>query len=246
LLRDVFRGFRPDAVGVLVVRAPHYRLDADVADQLGADRVELKQNIQPANGVWLLHREETMSSSQAITRRANMIVGVLAPLGLFISSVPLASADKPSTPATVTNPATSPALTSNVDDPGRVPYQNQVILDCTGPAAPACSTGQQSVPPGKRLVVQHVAVAAEFKGSATAARSSIAVFAGGLLSAFPLSLALGGTLAIGDQPVQFYVNGGGSFIGFVSADFTPGLSAEMTLTGYLLDCTVNQCTPIAP
>src|SRR5215472_13678345 len=42
LLLDVFRGFGPNAVGVRVVRAPHHRLDADVVDQLGADRVELE------------------------------------------------------------------------------------------------------------------------------------------------------------------------------------------------------------
>src|SRR4051794_13737187 len=40
LLLDVFRGFRPHAVGVRVVGAPHQGLDADVVDELSADRVE--------------------------------------------------------------------------------------------------------------------------------------------------------------------------------------------------------------
>jgi hypothetical protein len=91
-----------------------------------------------------------------------------------------------------------------------------------------------------------VSVGVSLKGSATSARASLSVFAGGLLSAFPLSLGLEGTLAIGDQPVQFYVDGGSSFIGFVSADGTAVVSGDMILTGYLLDCTANQCAPIAP
>src|SRR6266566_2554079 len=43
LLVDVFLRFRPYAVGVRVVRAPHDRFDADILDQLGADRVELER-----------------------------------------------------------------------------------------------------------------------------------------------------------------------------------------------------------
>src|SRR5205085_9383544 len=43
LFLDVFRGFRPHPVGVRVVGAPHQGLDADVVDELGADRVELER-----------------------------------------------------------------------------------------------------------------------------------------------------------------------------------------------------------
>src|SRR5438067_12347282 len=42
LLHDVFRGFRPHAVGMGVIGTPHQRFDADVVDELGADPVELK------------------------------------------------------------------------------------------------------------------------------------------------------------------------------------------------------------
>jgi hypothetical protein len=45
LLLDVFRGFGPDAVGVRVVRALHHRLDADIVDELGADRVERESRL---------------------------------------------------------------------------------------------------------------------------------------------------------------------------------------------------------
>src|ERR1700719_10521 len=42
LLLDVFRGFRPYAVGVRIIGAPHQRFDPDVVDELGADPIELE------------------------------------------------------------------------------------------------------------------------------------------------------------------------------------------------------------
>jgi hypothetical protein len=44
-LLDVFRGFRPHAVGVRVVGAPHQGFDADLIDELGADQVELERRL---------------------------------------------------------------------------------------------------------------------------------------------------------------------------------------------------------
>ena len=44
LLGDVFRGIRPDAVGMRIVGAPHQGLDAHILDQLGADAVVLKRS----------------------------------------------------------------------------------------------------------------------------------------------------------------------------------------------------------
>src|SRR2546427_287469 len=45
LLGDVLRRLRPDTVGMRVVGAPHERLDADVVDELGADRIELERRL---------------------------------------------------------------------------------------------------------------------------------------------------------------------------------------------------------
>jgi hypothetical protein len=52
LLLDVFGGFRSDAVGVRIVGAPHHRLDADVINELGADRVELEGRLALAASVF--------------------------------------------------------------------------------------------------------------------------------------------------------------------------------------------------
>src|SRR5215470_18546218 len=43
LLGDVLRAFRPDTVGMRVIRAPHQGLDPHILDELGADPVELKR-----------------------------------------------------------------------------------------------------------------------------------------------------------------------------------------------------------
>src|ERR1700730_3375956 len=59
LLLDVFRGFRPHGVGVRVVGAPHQGLDADVVDELRADRVELERRLALATPVFArLHLDQ--------------------------------------------------------------------------------------------------------------------------------------------------------------------------------------------
>src|SRR2546425_11965621 len=45
LLGDIFRRLGPDTVGMRIVGAPHERLDADIVDQLGADRIELERRL---------------------------------------------------------------------------------------------------------------------------------------------------------------------------------------------------------
>src|SRR5215831_2086602 len=65
----------------------------------------------------------------------------------------------PNAPAstTVTNPATAPVQTTDVDNPGRIPYQSTQIADttCIG-TSPSCVVFFPPVPSGHRLVVLHV------------------------------------------------------------------------------------------
>src|SRR5215212_8237 len=44
LLFDVLRGFRPHAIGMRVIGAPHERAHTHLVDQLSADAVELKRS----------------------------------------------------------------------------------------------------------------------------------------------------------------------------------------------------------
>src|SRR5262245_33852459 len=47
---------------------------------------------------------------------------------------------------------TNPALTSSVDDPGRIPYQVFTFIQCSGNI---CLQNLPAAPAGKRLVIQH-------------------------------------------------------------------------------------------
>jgi len=78
----------------------------------------------------------------------------------------------------VVNPATSPALTRSVDDPGRIAYQSTAacVLDTD-----ACAFDFPAVPQNHRLVVQHVS--GLLLGNVTRA---LAILIGGANGAFPL------------------------------------------------------------
>jgi hypothetical protein len=84
-----------------------------------------------------------------MTKTAYSLI-VVAALGAMLPSS-WALAD-PS--VTVVNPATNPAKTSSVDDPGRIPYQFfKNLQPCVNTT---CQATTPPVPDGKRLVVQHV------------------------------------------------------------------------------------------
>src|SRR5215471_8089847 len=62
-----------------------------------------------------------------------------------------------SSPVTVMNPSSAPALGSSVDEPGRVPYVSQVALqgqNCSQPQGTNCQFNFSTVPAGHRLVIQ--------------------------------------------------------------------------------------------
>ena len=157
---------------------------------------------------------------------------------------------------TVDNPATEPALTSSVDDPGRIPYQARLSSnDCV--SAGGCIITPPPVPSGKRLVIQHAAletfIAQTTRQGATFVELSFALAPAGtnqLLSAFQVPI-LGPDLAnglfrvAGDQAVQFYVDGGQSFLVQPDTNGTFQGAPIISLTGYLLDCTVSSCAAIA-
>ena len=101
-----------------------------------------------------------------------------ASLAILVSPVDSALAAPPATQVDVVNPATSPALTRSVDDPGRIAYQSTAacVLDTD-----ACAFDFPAVPQNHRLVVQHVS--GLLLGNVTRA---LAILIGGANGAFPL------------------------------------------------------------
>lgn len=164
-------------------------------------------------------------------------------------------------PVIVTNPptATAPDFNVNLNDPGRIPYQ---VTHGVSTQTDDCSTSQDScsflfpdIPMGKRLVVQHVTASVRVDKATYVfvEAQNIVVEKSLVLSAFllPLSVNIGQPQrAAGDQSVQFYLDSG-KFSGaamFVSTDGNLGPAPQIivSMTGYLLDCTINQCAAIAP
>jgi hypothetical protein len=201
---------------------------------------------------------------------------ILVPLGMLASSLAIVTAPgqealggQSSTPVTVVNPSTDPALTSNIDNPGRVAYQSVVIgqqsgATCAGSSS--CTFSFMAVPHGRRLVVQHVSGALTFNGTPdtievllsslgiesknTAPPAFSAFFAGSVDNASWF-----------DQQVLVYFKGGstplvtvtslaasgasGSGAGKQAPAFT-GATQPVTLTGYLVNCNLIPCAAIAP
>jgi hypothetical protein len=148
---------------------------------------------------------------------------------------------------TVVNPATMPALTSSVDNPGRVPYQSHATnINCAG--SEGCETTHTTVPSGHRLVIQHVSLRFDTTGNPSALALLSANNNGTVLSSFFVPVnnvqsVQGGAI---DQPVLGYLDAGVSpVVGIYLGNGSKVLSFfEATVNGYLLDCTAAPCAPI--
>src|SRR5260370_5648446 len=119
-----------------------------------------------------------------LARHSMVMCAALVSLAIVTAPIQKALGQKPSTPVTVVNPevpvtvdnpatnpvptsvvnpATSPALSSSVDDPGRIAYQSVKAQDCFSTSG--CAFSFPVVPPGHRLVIQHVSGELDFNGA---------------------------------------------------------------------------------
>ena len=112
---------------------------------------------------------------------AGLTAALAASLTAVVVPVSDALAAAPTVQVDVVNPATNPALTRSVDDPGRIAYQSTV----------ACVTDQNTcafhfsaAPKNHRLVVQHVSVVLAFVADTTGAEVVLEGGANGAFSAF--------------------------------------------------------------
>jgi hypothetical protein len=153
-------------------------------------------------------------------------------------------------PTTVRNPATMPALTSSIDDPGRVPYEGAVTGGTCSPTF--CESVFASVPQGHRLVVQRISGFASLLSSPgfvnLNAGSSTKEFVEFLVTV-PTPLNSNGVAVSGfNEPVLFYLDAGSTpRVSAFPITGSANISAVtiISLAGYLLDCTSSPCAPIA-
>jgi hypothetical protein len=164
-----------------------------------------------------------------------------AGLAILVSPVGGAVAAPPATQVDVVNPATSPALTRNVDDPGRIAYQSSTtcVLDST-----TCTFDFPPVPKNHRLVVQHVSVELLFGADARGAQISLGGGANGAVSSFIAPPSFLHSSLFNQSVLQYYDAGSAPFV-FAFADISPSPDSLATISGYLLDCATTPCAAIA-
>jgi|SRR6516162_8135157 len=174
---------------------------------------------------------------------AGVAAALAASLTALVAPIHGARAASPTSNVIVVNPATEPALTRSVDDPGRIAYQStaECILDSN-----ACSFDFPAAPKNHRLVVQHVSGTLAFAaGGGRGARVTLDGGANGAFSSFIAPTPFLGD-SLFDQPVLQYFDAGSTPILVAIADVMLTSVSSATISGYLLDCAKTPCEPIAP
>lgn len=143
----------------------------------------------------------------------------------------------------VMNTTANPVIASNMDDPGRIPYEKR-----SNPST--CIPGECFfdfvVPANHRLVIQHASVSGEANGPGVALLD-LSSANGGSTSFAPSGLTGAQYSFEVDEPVLQFVDGGGfiqAALFFYGGSATL-LGANFTLSGYLLDCAAAPCSAIA-
>jgi hypothetical protein len=143
----------------------------------------------------------------------------------------------------VANPATAPVLALNVNDPGRIPYQSVVLANCS---TRECVASFPAVPANHRLVIQHFAGVISFiSGGPSNVIATVQSGDGSLAGSVVTATAptSNGLETVFDLPVLLYSDAGQVPMAFVEGANVS--KPSITLTGYMLDCTIAPCAPIA-
>ena len=174
---------------------------------------------------------------------AGVAAALAASLTALVVPIDAARAASPTSNVIVLNPATEPALTRNVDDPGRIAYQTLAacLLDSI-----ACTFDFPAVPKNHRLVVEHVSGSLGFPaGHGGGAQMTLDGGANGALSSFIAPPSFLGT-SLFDQPVLQYFDAGSAPVLSAEADINLSANSLATISGYLLNCATTPCAAIAP
>ena len=173
--------------------------------------------------------------------KAPYIIIVASLVTLFAANQSLAGPD-----VTVTNPETNPAKTSSVDDPGRIPYQFfKNLQPCV---QTTCQATTPPVPLNKRLVVKHVSAFGALTSPGNVVEVVVSTPTAVLSTFAPPVFGNPGTQGFAfDQPILGFADAGSTVTVFISTNGSFNQAAsDFVITGYLLDCSVNHCDPIAP
>lgn len=184
-------------------------------------------------------------------RKALTALGAIFLVALLLAALaPKAARGFAAAIVQVGNTTANPAITSNMDDPGRIPYQATVDgnsgSNCT---ATVCQFNFAPVPAGHRLVILHVSAFIQANPNSTPMRVGVGAHSS-FSSTFLVTVqdTLSGLNEIQfDQPVLVYVDAGQTPVVVVNSNivtFLADTGQVVTLTGYLLDCNAAPCSAI--
>jgi hypothetical protein len=183
-----------------------------------------------------------VSGNVAATQSGAWNVGIAGTPNVNVASLPAVQLSGTPT-VNVATPSGAPLMVVNLSDRGRTPYQATTNMPCGNGG---CNGSFPAVPSGHRLVVEHLS--ASFLGTAQSpvVASVFSPSPGGFLLSFVVPLQAGGTAAAFDQPILVYFDAGIQPSAGLSSLTAPMLGGgTISLSGYLVDCTLGPCAPIA-
>jgi hypothetical protein len=185
---------------------------------------------------------ERLAATVIAAAFASSLAILVCPAGGALAASPTVQVD-------VVNPATNPALTSSVDDPGRTAYESNVNCSPVSGGI-SCQANFAAVPRGQRLVIQHISGGLAFDSDPKLVQVFIKGSPNQGISAFFVSSPVSTSNSLFDQAVLQYFDGGSTpvvEITGLAASFLATFPEDVTLTGYLLKCNAaTPCASIAP
>jgi len=156
-----------------------------------------------------------------------------------------------SSPVKVVNTTSAPAITSGMDDHGRIPYWSEVDggiavsgQDCLS----GCQFTFGPVPGGHRLVIERVSAALDLSGQEPGT-IFVSMFPqiGGAGTPNSYAAFVAPPTEFFDVPTLAYVDSQESIVIriILSGGAPLGISNHVIVRGYLLDCTAAPCAAIA-
>jgi hypothetical protein len=140
------------------------------------------------------------------------------------------------------------ALVSNVDDPGRIPYQVNKVCIPSGVDS-ICIADLPQVLPGKRLVITHVSgELVENLPGGTLIEVTVVSRRGSVYLPVTFMGSSYHNVFVFDQPELIFCDGGDNLNLRLEMGANPDRfsSITFTLSGYMLDCSTGPCAAIQP
>jgi hypothetical protein len=159
-----------------------------------------------------------------------------------------------STPVTVMNTTSAPAITLSADAATRIPYQSTVINQCSPGGLLNCAfSGFTAVPAGYRLVVQNVSGFFNLQSGSTPISGYMEDFdfGHGIQTFTGLNAPIGGTgfngesfAGLNQNVLSFFDAGQFPFVVIYGNFMGTGFNNGVTVSGYLENCSVVGCPAI--